>query len=315
MGLFDNLVGAFLKLTDPTPKFTGSRCLLEKNAVGGCDKCKTVCPKEAVSLEGYSVNIDDTLCTGCGLCTAVCPGTALEFPLGPIQESLHRSKGQLRCSKASGSGEEVLCLGRLTPGALADAASRHGAITLAHGDCAQCKVGGPNVPHQLQQTIQEARNYYPQTQVILTQDNLRGAAVGRRELFSAMFGSAKRSAADLVPTVPFIQIEAEAPTPAELRLRVLAAKRANEVQWPKVAVADGCTLCPVCTNVCPTGAVIRERQEEDYVILLNVAACTGCNACVHSCPPQVMSLQTANRDEALGEPLELYRGKPPWYDL
>lgn len=324
MGLFDNLVNAFLKLTDPTPKFTASRCLLEKNSVGGCDRCQQVCPHGAIRLENFTVEIDEALCTGCGLCTQVCPGVALEFPLGPVQESFYRGRGQIRCSKVAGSGEEVLCLGRLTPGVLAEAASRKGPLTLAHGDCVHCKIGGPDVLRRLQETVEEGKKYYPGLEVNLTMEPLRGAAVGRREMFGALLGSAKRSAAELVPNIPFIQIEEE-PTglPAELRLRELAAKRAPAeapLRWPKIAVAEGCTLCPVCTNVCPTGAVERIREgveglSEEYVLKLNVSACTGCGACVSSCPPQVITLEEAGPAEIFGEPLELYRGRPPWYDL
>ena len=108
MGFLDGLLNAFLKATDPRPRYTEARCLLYKNSVGGCDKCYGVCPKGAVRLEGWRVELDEVLCTGCGLCTGVCPGVALEYPLGGIQEALIRGKGKLRCSKAEGKGEEVL---------------------------------------------------------------------------------------------------------------------------------------------------------------------------------------------------------------
>jgi len=45
-----------------------------------------------------------------------------------------------------------------------------------------------------------------------------------------------------------------------------------------------------------------------------VAACTGCGACVESCPPQVIRLEEAPKEE-VGKELLLFRGKPPWYDL
>lgn len=102
--------------------------------------------------------------------------------------------------------------------------------------------------------------------------------------------------------------------PAELRLRLLAARRASEVRWPRIRVEEGCTLCPVCTNVCPTEAVYRVREGEEYVLRLKVEACTGCGACVESCPPQVIRLEEAGKEELFQE-LELYRGRPPWYDL
>lgn len=320
MGLLDNLLGAFLKLTDPTPEFHRSRCLLEKNSVGGCDRCQAVCPHQAIDLSNFTVEIDEALCTSCGLCTQLCPATALEFPLGPLQEALHRGKGQVRCSQAHGAGEEVRCLGQLTPGILAEAGSRVGKLTLAHGNCAECKIGGESVLRQLQWATEEARKFYPGLEVSLTLDKLPGSPVGRREFFGAMLGGARRSAAELVPQLP-IPLEEEAPElPAELRLRRLAAQRAEGVRWPRIRVAEGCTLCPVCTNVCPTHAIERQREvveglSDEYVLKFNVAACTGCGACVSSCPPQVITLEEASKEEVLGEKLELYRGTPPWYDL
>ncbi len=315
MGLLDNLLGAFLKLTDPTPRYSGSRCLVEKYAVGGCDLCQQACPHEAVDLSHFTVQIDDTRCTGCGLCTQVCPGVALEFPLGPMQEALDKGRGQLKCSKAAGSGQEVLCLGRLTPGLLAEAASRHGPLTLARGDCAGCKIGGPTVPQALERVIEEARRYYPELEVRLTSEALPGAVVGRRELFEQLLGGTKRMAAEVLPEPPQqLGLDEERDLPAELRLRKLAAARSQgKVRWPAIQVLEGCTLCPVCANVCPTGAVKRTREGEEYVLELEVAACTGCGGCVASCPPQVIELIEVGSDAVLAdEPLELYCGEPEW---
>jgi ferredoxin len=313
MGLLDNLLNAFLKATDPRPRYTESRCLLYKNSVGGCDRCYQVCPHGAVRLEGFRVELDEVLCTGCGLCTGVCPGVALEYPLGAIQEALIRGKGQIRCSKAEGKGEEVLCLGRLTPGLLAEAGSRFGKVVLARGDCATCRIGGPSVPQHLERMAEEARRYHP-VEVEVVEGPLPGEPVGRRELFQALLGSARRAAAEMVPEPPLPAPEEAKGLPAELRLRLVAARRASEVRWPRIRVEEGCTLCPVCTNVCPTEAVRRVREGEEYVLLLKVEACTGCGACVESCPPQVIRLEEAPKEELYQE-VELFRGKPPWYDL
>ncbi len=313
MGILDNLIGAFLKLTDPAPNYSGNRCLLEKYAVGGCDECLQACPHEAVDLSHFRVEIDDTRCSGCGLCTQVCPGVALEFPLGPLQEAIDKGRGQIKCSRSEGYGQEVLCLGRLTPGLLAEAGSRLGPLTLAHGDCENCKIGGAGVPQALQGVIAEARRYYPELQVELTSEALQGAPVGRRELFEQLFGGTKRIAAEVLPDPPKeLNLEEENALPAELRLRRAAAVRSRgEVRWPAVKILQGCTLCPVCTNVCPTGAVRRQRDGDEFVVELEAAACTGCGACLASCPPQVMELVELGL-EALAEPLELYRGEPEW---
>jgi len=162
---------------------------------------------------------------------------------------------------------------------------------------------------------EEARRYFP-VEVEVVEGELPGERVGRRELFQALLGSAKRTAADLVPELPLpaLEEEREGELPAELRLRRLAASRAPEVRWPRIRVEEGCTLCPVCTNVCPTEAVRRVREGEEYVLYLQVAACTGCGGCGESCPPQVIRLEEAPKEE-VGKELLLFRGKPPWYDL
>lgn len=310
MGLLDNLLNAFLKATDPRPRFVAERCLLHKNSVGGCDRCEKACPKGAVHLENWSVEIDEVDCTGCGVCVGVCPALALEYPLGGVQEALIRGRGQVRCSKAEGTGEEVLCLGRLTPGLLAEAASRFGRLTLARGACDACRIGGREIPAHLERMVEEARRYFP-VEAEVIQGPLPGERVERRELFRALLNSAKRTAAEVVPDLPAPEEAEEKPVPAELRLRQIAAKRGQRARWPRVEVAEGCTLCPVCTNVCPTQAIRRVRQGEEYLLYLEVDRCTGCGACVESCPPQVMRLSEA---ESLGEVL-LFRGQPPWYDM
>ncbi|KIX84487.1 4Fe-4S dicluster domain-containing protein [Thermus filiformis] len=310
MGLLDNLLNAFLKATDPRPRFVAERCLLHKNSVGGCDRCEQACPKRAVRLENWSVEIDEVDCTGCGVCVGVCPGLALEYPLGGVQEALIRGKGQVRCSKAEGTGEEVLCLGRLTPGLLAEAGSRFGKLTLARGECETCRIGGAGIPAHLERMVEEARRYFP-VEVEVVQGALPGERVDRRELFRALWGSARRTAAEIVPELPVPLEDEEKPLPAELRLRQAAARRGGHARWPRVEVDQGCTLCPVCTNVCPTGAIRRVREGEEYLLYLEVGRCTGCGACVESCPPQVMRLaETSEVAEVL-----LYRGQPPWYDL
>ncbi len=312
MGLWDNLLGLFLRITDPTPDFAPERCLLERHAVGGCTACADVCPKQAVDLSGHTVSIDESACSGCGLCVGVCPGVALEYPLGPIQEALIKGRGRVRCSRAPGQGEEIPCLGRLTPGLLAWAGSRIGSLTLARGSCESCSIGEGSVPERLAEIAEEARRYYPPLELQVTTEPLEAPAVGRREVFKSFLGSARRVAAEALPEPPAeLALEDDGEErPAELRLRYLAALRAEEVRWPGVRVLEGCTLCPVCQNVCPTSAIRRYREAGERVLEIELNRCTGCNACVASCPPQVMETTDYGKAELLKGVLELYRGEP-----
>ena len=308
MGLFDGFLELFLRLTDPTPEFSPERCLLERGAVGGCSACAEVCPKEAVDLSGQTVRIDEAACTGCGLCAGACPGIALEFPLAPVQEAFLRGRGVVRCSRAEGEGGEVYCLGRLTPGVLAWAASRLNELTLVHGQCASCQIGGEGVPKRVEEMIAEARRYYPETRATLTTEPpAKPVSLPRRELFKSLFSTTRRLAAEALPDLPEeIAPPEELEVPIELKLRRLAAERASEVRWPGVAVEEGCTLCPVCENVCPTGAIRREARGEERALLLELELCTGCSACITSCPVGVMRPQDYGKEELMASPLLLF---------
>src|SRR5690606_27490275 len=53
---------------------------------------------------------------------------------------------------------------------------------------------------------------------------------------------------------------------------------------------DGCTACGACAKACPTGAIALENDDETQTFhLIHLpAACTGCDACLHLCDPDVL---------------------------
>lgn len=53
-----------------------------------------------------------------------------------------------------------------------------------------------------------------------------------------------------------------------------------------IKVAEGCTLCTACANVCPTDALEIVGME----LRITPALCIGCGICVNKCPEGVMSL-------------------------
>ena len=161
--IFDTL----LKVTDPRPKYIGSRCLVEKNAVGGCDKCMTACPHDAVRITDH-IEILEGACTGCGLCVQVCPTGALEYDLLPMLGAL-KDQGVavdatppvvvLTCSKVPGNAAHIECLGRVSPAMILASSAWGQELQLIRSDCATCKIGGPTVPESLENVLEIARMY------------------------------------------------------------------------------------------------------------------------------------------------------------
>ena len=48
-----------------------------------------------------------------------------------------------------------------------------------------------------------------------------------------------------------------------------------------------CVHCGLCTSVCPSRAIVLER--ENWVLLYDENKCVGCNRCIPSCPTRAIT--------------------------
>ncbi len=58
----------------------------------------------------------------------------------------------------------------------------------------------------------------------------------------------------------------------------------------RIGADSGCTACGACAKVCPTGALSLEIDDDANAFRLAhlAAICTGCDACLHLCDPDVL---------------------------
>jgi ferredoxin len=309
--VLQNLFSLLLNSGDPRPDFVASRCLVERHAVGGCDRCETACPHEAV-LIGTRVTIFEESCTGCGLCVQACPTGALEYDLNPVLKTL-KAQGinleaedptvrvSLKCSQVPGDTPTVSCLGRVTPAAMMASAAWGQHLRLIHADCQSCALGSADVPEQLRTARDTAERAHGLGRVSGIEPWRRGnpvperrsptPGVSRREALQHLFGGAGQGAAKLVPDalLPGVSTRSEPgriPTEWVWRARATRGKPTRPRHLP--VVNESCQPCRVCETVCPTGALKLTQGE---VLTLEVEACIACPACVSSCPTGAVSLR------------------------
>ncbi len=321
--MFKTFLDVLWKSTSLAPQFSQERCLLEHHVVGGCDKCLTACPHEALEIKSNTIKVLEHNCTGCSLCVQVCPTKALEYDLKPILNLLKNQgigteqpvQATLKCSKVSGSSETILCMGQLTPAHLIASAAWGQTLELVHGDCKSCEIGDNSVVRRLQDVRIEAEKLAP-----VTGDNQRvkfiswhdsrdwlGSErpkrleiapepnrVSRRDALQSIFSSAKRGVAQAIPDNPLPGVTAKlepSRIPEEWlwrkRALVRLSKDAQTVRWQTPTVNEHCTLCQVCEFVCPTKAISRSND----TLQLEVSACIGCDTCTVSCPESAIKLQ------------------------
>ncbi|MDZ7703412.1 MAG: 4Fe-4S binding protein [Trueperaceae bacterium] len=337
--MLERLMNLIVRASNIQPHYTAEHCIAVKKSMGGCTVCEDVCPHDAITI-GREVRIDDIDCTGCGLCVQACPSQALN---SSVQ---YQPGAPLRCSQVKGTAQSVQCLTRLQTSDLLRLAGRGDKVTLVRSDCAACPIGSAAVPGVLDEALERAKQYATlrertlETQVLVlekydTTDNPE--TVSRRDLLRGSWRGMQRGMSDaLAPLDPGQEVDEDderVPLPQELQrqyrfLEIADLAPEEPVPWVLPRVAEGCIMCPVCTNVCPTQAFWRDLEPASTgsggVLRLEPERCNGCDACVRSCPVRVISLDnevtwgevsggtiTAFERESAGEIGNVARQGPP----
>ncbi len=311
----DELLKFAFRIADVRPDFTKPRCLAVRRSPGACKRCADVCPHEAVKVRSQGVEINDVDCTGCGLCVQACPSGALE-------PKLRISAGHpAKCSQVQGDAQTVHCLGRLQPTDLHKLLRGRSRLLLAHGDCAQCEIGGPAVREAIETVAQQARELLSlrgsDSEIIVEQrerldDEETAEVVDRRALLRGGWRNMAEGASALLAPLDRDGSEGELPRESARLWRAFEISNledATRVPWPLPVIDDTCILCPVCTRVCPTEAFSRTFDDDGGgALVLDPAKCVGCDACVSACPVRAVSMQeTPSWSEANSGPRDVFR--------
>lgn len=296
--MLDDLLNFAFRAADVRPTFTKSRCLAVRQSPAACRRCAEVCPHDAVEVRATGVTINDIDCSGCGLCVQACPTEALE---PKVRLAVGRPT---KCSRVEGDAQTVHCLGRLRPTDLHKLLRGRSTLILAHGDCADCPIGTPEVLERLDDVVERARELLEfrgadRTIVVERRERLSDDETAerfdRRSLLRGGWRSLASGASDAMAPLDPGGDEGEMPLEASrtwraLELADLAGDR--DVPWPIPTVDDSCILCPICTRVCPTDAFSRTFDDDGGgALVLEPSQCIGCDACVGACPVRAIEME------------------------
>ena len=320
LALVRYLAGA---LVEPALQVEPGRCLRTSGA--DCRACVDLCPVQALSLsapQGWSApHAELTRCTDCGLCAAGCPSGALTgvgVPDGSLPRQASRQEAMtVACAparrEAAGTGQErsfpVSCLGALHPETVVGTALAMPAgatLTLARAQCSECPSA--------QQARVEAVVGESVRLLQHLDDGGRGIAVS--ELGANAGATAARSRRP-VERVGWSRRElligrrdGRAPsgrrevTPARADLLGNSPDPGWTTQrLTRPVLAEGCTLCRACVQVCPTQALRVGRLPSDdtgtdapasrVALAVDPRQCLGCGRCAQVCVDDVLTLAAA----------------------
>ena len=87
--------------------------------------------------------------------------------------------------------------------------------------------------------------------------------------------------------------------PARVRLKKKLLERLEPKQRESLSalidhhldVSGSCNLCPLCTGICPTGAIRVDRSDGHKELTFDTTLCSGCGLCVSFCKRKALSLE------------------------
>ena len=277
------------------PVFDETRCVHDQAAKASCEACSDACPRGALALGEYALELNADACDGCGLCIAACPQEAIDSKLGRADAASLR-KGMttfLACgqSRVVSDRQSMPCVHALSwRNALRLHRDGVRKIAVATGDCDKCRPRSV----QLGQTVKHVNE-------VLSSRNLPGLEV------SYLTDEQWEAAARETPPTPEISsrrraflrrlvepafVERETDEPATVASLLGASDLVGSI-FPAVPSIspDRCDGCDACARVCATGAITLVNDESRLHYRVDASRCTGCKLCIDVCQPDAMSVQ------------------------
>jgi ferredoxin len=301
--------------------FRAELCAHSRSRRTGCTRCLEQCPTGAIRPAGDHVLIDPHVCAGCGGCAGVCPTGAATYAAPPPATLLERLRALLGTYHAAGGRDAVLLVHESGHGEpLLEVLARVGRglparlLPLAVGELGQLglevlaaplALGAARLlillPPRKRAELAGLEANLACLEALL--DGL-GHPPGRVQsvalddpdaLEALLWGPAPPPGGPVADFLPLggkrallrlvvDRLHAGAPRPAE----VVALPEGAPFGRVVVEVA-GCTLCHACVGVCPTGAL--EAHPDRPMLRFTEDACVQCGLCRSTCPEKVIRLE------------------------
>lgn len=295
--------------------FIESRCLRKRLNKCNCSCCISSCPAGALSLREHQVLFDKEICSSCMRCVAVCPNEAFLSPKNDLHAQIESLLNQkyivFTCplkNHIHPDDKVIPCMGLLSI-ELLFTLGVVGPPTIAFNvaGCSGCrnKASSDAFQKSLKQIEKHASDLLSAKFVVLEEpDRERPDNKGNRRYFISTLAN---NLASVVTSSQLTLKSGESGKAATTTRRVpqktelikllleLDENKGNVLLPPlcahQIDVSSECTLCPLCTGICPTGALKIDRTKEVKQLMFNSRLCSGCGLCVSFCKQKAISLQ------------------------
>lgn len=298
-----------------------------------CEACVEACPVAALELTEDKVGVTE-VCTSCGGCIPVCPGGVFSvtgYSVSAVVDAVgDDAEVRLHCSESrgmGGGGIVVPCL-HVVDARMLSAMAGEGVEKIYFGGlehCEDCKRGDARetVSHACKRMEKWLGDQAPAIAAVLEDDQKRTtSAVDRhdqvkmdRRSFLRFAGvrAAASAAGWVAPQAEPIEQNVSifdrnpfAPRPVEYLS--IVADRADSIPWAEKArpplysrtLESACTVCEVCAQRCPTGALRLGEDSSGKAISYDADLCTNCTLCAVICPHDAVQARAFKVEDLVG---------------
>ncbi len=308
------------------PAVAQSRCA----AARGCQLCVAACPAEAIGTNSGTATIEKARCRDCGACLAACPAEAIDHPfyrrrvmdagLGALLSEVTPMGSDKIAAFVCPGGMEVL-----------REAGRHrlryaATILPLEVPCAEfvdwyliLRAFDLGAAAVMLLACGEACHHGCSLEMVKARFTAMGRlldawALGSKRLIMVREESAQWLASRLnaytasVAGLPRQPLARGLPTAVGVHRYQLA--RLVVALWERLGFAgelsltddylpfgqaklhvEACTLCALCAERCPTGALAYTESQEEARLLFTARDCTGCGLCAAACPEAALRVE------------------------
>jgi Pyruvate/2-oxoacid:ferredoxin oxidoreductase delta subunit len=271
------------------PRIDQDTCSLGRLAQSTCAACAVSCPHAALTATDEGLFVDTASCTGCGACLAACPQRAISLDgledLAPEPADGGPAVALICPRRAPGAGPCLQALGLEALSRLWLGGIRR--IVAVTDDCAGC-TNGTGLP--IGSRVAELNE--------LLSD--RGLPLLRVEPAQSVARAMPRLAARTAPRGgrrAFLGLGAAAAVsgnpagPALARLQSRPGRPGARAAFVPRIDPQACTGCDACLRTCPEAALSLIKDETgEMSYRTSSPTCTGCGLCMDVCGTDALRL-------------------------
>ncbi len=279
---------------------TKERCIRGTFSKSHCRDCEDICIVDAVVFSPEP-SVNKNICIKCSLCYSACKFSAVNIKKDNkqlLKETKENRQIDIGCI-FSNSKIKITCLSRITEDLLINWFKDAKTVTLKRGNCKSCKFKKTlryfNESFKKSVILAEAMSIKPDIKIKTEKSDsvyIPKESVSRRNMFSSLNITPPRS----LPK-------------RDILIKAISQPITNDTLYTdsaKITIDSSCTLCGVCSHICPVKAITIVKDDSKGYIFFSPSLCINCKECEEACIYKSISVETQNVSSIVSKPKKVF---------